>query len=554
MDLIYMNSNMEDIGVLRDYEMDLAFGTDENNFECQISAASHCCEGGYFLYFEGTEYGGIIDGVEIDTALNEVTYSGRTWQGILNAKVLCPDDGKDYLVVSGEANAVLSSLLSRFSLTDLFEADTANSGITISKYQMYRYITGYDGIVKMLNSANAKLKVKFDGRKVILSAVKKQDYSQNEEFDSDLMDFRIKKKAKTVNHLICLGKGELADRTVVHLYADAEGNISQTQTQFGVDEYTAVYNYSSVETEEELIRSGTEQLEALWEQDEVSADFGADSDAYDVGDTVGAYDNITGLYISTEIKKKIVTIKNGQITVSLVTDTATASSTPIGGGGGTGSGGGSGNLDAHISDTNNPHQVTIEQIGAAPAGYGLGELPASPADLNDRIETGYFRITSSVLNYPFTHGAGHVRRYNTQESVQNIVQSNTGNEMIRYTTDGGATWIEEWVNPPMTLGVEYRTTERHKGKAVYVTRLTVGELLNKGTTSTTLPSTPAEIVEIYGTAKSDAYTETVTFPIITSAGAVGARMAKEATKSITVRTYADYSGYIATATVKYTKG
>jgi hypothetical protein len=105
----------------------------------------------------------------------------------------------------------------------------------------------------------------------------------------------------------------------------------------------------------------------------------------------------------------------------------------------------------------------------------------------------------------------------------------------------------------MVLGVEYRTTERHKGKTVYVTRLTVGELLNKGTTSTTLPSTPVEIVEIYGTAKSDAYTEVVTFPIITQAGAVGARLAKEATKNITVRTYADYSGYIATATVKYTK-
>lgn len=325
MDLIYMNSNMEDIGVLQDYEMDLAFGTDENNFECQISAASHCCDGGYFLYFEGTEYGGIIDGIAVDTANNEVTYSGRTWQGILNAKVLCPDDGQAYLVVSGEANTVLSSLLSRLSLTDLFEADTSASGITIDEYQMHRYITGYDGIVKMLDSAGAKLNVKFEGGKVILSAAYKQDYSRKEEFDSDLMDFRIKKNARTVNHLICLGKGELVDRTVVHLYVDAWGEISQTQTQFGIDEYTAVYDYSSVESEEELITSGTEELKSLWGKNEVSVDFGADSDAYDVGDTVGAYDNITGLYISTEIKKKIVTIKNGQVSISLVTDSAKTS-------------------------------------------------------------------------------------------------------------------------------------------------------------------------------------------------------------------------------------
>ena len=111
----------------------------------------------------------------------------------------------------------------------------------------------------------------------------------------------------------------------------------------------------------------------------------------------------------------------------------------------------------------------------------------------------------------------------------------------------------EWINPPMMLGVEYRTTERHNDKVVYVTRLTVGELLNKGTTTTLLPSTPTEIVELYGTAKSDAYTETVIFPIITTAGAIGARLTKEGTKTIHAKTFADYSGYVATATVKYTK-
>ena len=43
MDLIYMNDNKEDLGVLLDYEMDMAFGQDENNFECTINAAAHCC-------------------------------------------------------------------------------------------------------------------------------------------------------------------------------------------------------------------------------------------------------------------------------------------------------------------------------------------------------------------------------------------------------------------------------------------------------------------------------------------------------------------------------
>ena len=86
MDLIYTNSAREDIGVLLDYELDLAFGADENNFECRIASASHCCEAGSLLYMEGTEYGGIVDSIQSDTEAQEITYIGRTWHGILNSK------------------------------------------------------------------------------------------------------------------------------------------------------------------------------------------------------------------------------------------------------------------------------------------------------------------------------------------------------------------------------------------------------------------------------------------------------------------------------------
>lgn len=39
----------------------------------------------------------------------------------------------------------------------------------------------------------------------------------------------------------------------------------------------------------------------------------------------------------------------------------------------------------------------------------------------------------------------------------------------------------EWVNPPMLLGVEYRTTERYKGKPVYVKAVDFGALPNTTT-------------------------------------------------------------------------
>ena len=362
-----MNSNKEDLGVLLDYEMDLAFGADENDFEVKIQADSHCCKDGYFLYMEGTEYGGVVDSITSNTADNEVVYSGRTWQGILGSKVIMPlvdgeatdDDngvsqdgsaltvrygvqatqrghiltitsllvsieGVDsadeslvgrYLVLSGDANSCIQFILDRCNLSELFTTE-GTAGVRIHEYQFNRFTDAYTGLCKMLQNAGLVLCFGFMGDKVVLSAMPQRDYSQDEEFDSDLMEFKLQKKYKTVNHLVCLGSGELENRMVVHLYADEEGNISQTQTQFGMDEYTAVYDYSAVESEEELISGGTDKLKELCGQDALTVDFDSDSDIYHIGDKVGAVENITGITIAAFITKKIVTIKNGQITIS----------------------------------------------------------------------------------------------------------------------------------------------------------------------------------------------------------------------------------------------
>lgn len=336
MDLIFTDANRIDQGVLLDYELDLAFGADENNFECRIQAGSHCCEAGSLLYVEGTEYGGIVDSIESDTENDEVVYRGRTWHGIIGSRIILPLLASDastssvtvkttdsngslvskYLVISGDANACLAFILSRIGLSALFSASEAAAGVNISQYQFNRYTDAYTGIVKMLDSAGLKLHVTFQDGAVVLSAEAKHDYTQDEEFNSDLVQFQVVKRYKTVNHLICLGSGELANRTVIHLYADESGNISQAQTQAGLDEYVDVLDYSNAESEEELIQSGKERLKSLWSTDELSIDFDATEDIYDVGDIVGAMDYVTGITVSAAITKKIVTIQNGQTTIS----------------------------------------------------------------------------------------------------------------------------------------------------------------------------------------------------------------------------------------------
>ena len=320
MDLIYMNSSMQDIGVIKAYNFDLAFGSDENNFELKVGVNDHCCDAGYYVYIEGTEYGGIIDAVTSDTAAEEVTYTGRTWHGILNSKVLCPDSGQDYLTLSGNANTILSTLISRMGLTSIFAASSDTSDLTISNYKMARYITGYDGIRKMLNSVNGKLVMSYNGTKVILSAVPIVDYTDAGVIDSDIMSFSVKKTSRKVNHLICLGQGELKDRTVVHLYADTSGSISQSQTLTGLDEYSAVYDNSSAKTTEDLIKAGSEQLSELQKQDDLSVSLSEGEDVFDVSDIVGAVDNVTGIAISVPISKKIISIQNDYLSAAYETE------------------------------------------------------------------------------------------------------------------------------------------------------------------------------------------------------------------------------------------
>lgn len=311
-----MNASREDVGILHDYKLDLAYGEDENDFELLMPSSAHCCGKGFFVYMDGTEYGGIVDEIASDTDAEEVTYTGRTWHGLLNSKIIEPDAGQGYLVLSGEANTVLGALITRLGLGDLFAASDEDSGLIISNYKMNRYIPAYEGIRKMLKTEEGKLRFVFMGGKVILSAHPRGDYTQDGSLDSDLVDLKVKRHYNPVNHLICLGRGELAAREVIHLYVDADGNISKTQTFAGLDERTDVYDNSSAESLEDLENGGIDRLKELSLADEVDAAFDEDSDKYEVQDLVGATDNIIGLTVTAEITKKIVTIENGQITIS----------------------------------------------------------------------------------------------------------------------------------------------------------------------------------------------------------------------------------------------
>ena len=316
MDLIYTDENRIDKGVLTAYAFDLSFGAAENDFEMTLGANEPVLSDGSFAYIEGTEYGGVIDGIKASTNSNTVTHKGRTWHGVLNSKIIEPDAGASHLIVSGDANELLSMLIARLGLTGLFVAAAELSGINISKYQFHRYCKGYDGIRDMLGDNGGKLKIAWVNRAVQLSAVPVVDYT-DAPADSDTASLSVEKHSKKVNHLVCLGKGNLAEREVIHLYADQYGNIGDEQYYFGLDEITETYDNAN---SEDLRKDGISNLKSLRNNDK--AEFSlkqANAIPYDIGDIVGASEIRTGITVTAIVTQKIIKIKNGVISTEYKT-------------------------------------------------------------------------------------------------------------------------------------------------------------------------------------------------------------------------------------------
>lgn len=315
MDLIYTNASGEDVGVLDGFTLDLAFGSDENDFQLEVSIDSTAIEAGAFIYIDGTEYGGIVDGVEVDTESRLAKYLGRSFHGILNSRIIQPPAGSAYMTVSGEANAVIGKIIAAVGLGNLFEASTEDSTISIPSSKIDRYIPAYDGINKLLKHNDAKLAMTFRNGKIQLAAKAAVNYAENEQYSSDHYRFNVRKYSNKVNHLICLGAGSLTERQVLHLYLQEDGSIGNSPYFTGLDEYAAVYDYSAVESLEELEKGGRERLKELWNSDSAEMELFDDETVLDINDIVGATEEVTHTTITNRIVKKIIKIKDNATTI-----------------------------------------------------------------------------------------------------------------------------------------------------------------------------------------------------------------------------------------------
>lgn len=137
----------------------------------------------------------------------------------------------------------------------------------------------------------------------------------------------------------------------------------------------------------------------------------------------------------------------------------------------------------HATDTNNPHAVTRSQIGAAPDGFGLGVGSYTNAstsyttqeELDALVCNGFWAyrnanapLVSADANTKYVKGITIAYSQNHETQIGWCVY--TGTCIVRERKDG--TWLDwEFVNPPMSAGIEYRTTERSRGMPVYARRI-----------------------------------------------------------------------------------
>lgn len=137
-------------------------------------------------------------------------------------------------------------------------------------------------------------------------------------------------------------------------------------------------------------------------------------------------------------------------------------------------------------DPNGNVNLTAMDVGAAPKGFGLGESSAKPIeDFNDALQSGWYYTTSGdigVAHWPDGMSRYCLIRTDCRGSSAYQTAYDYGTMAVRFTnqTSDPEAWKPwEWVNPPMQIGVEYRTIERYDGKPVYAKLVDCGNMPNK---------------------------------------------------------------------------
>lgn len=213
----------------------------------------------------------------------------------------------------------------------------------------------------------------------------------------------------------------------------------------------------------------------------------------------------------------------------------------------------------------------------APDGYGLGsnaKLLTADDDLNTVLTTGWYNWSWAAhpQNAPdnnwheygcamhvFSTTPGGYAIQIVYDLSDDITHGCAIQRTIYVLSSGTVYYPWEWVNPPMSVGVEYRTTERYLGKPVYVKTVNTGALPNATykEISASFPNAN-RFLAIYGSAYKD-NAHLIPLPCLRYGSDAyntdqAVQVTVNTTTSITISTNRDMSSFTESSVcVKYTK-
>lgn len=292
----------------------------ENDFEIGIPVSlydSEIYEKGHYIYCDGTEYGGRIEGIKSDTSDGIVKVYGETFRGMLKDKVVEPPTGEAYLYVSGDLTNCLKTLLGG-QYTDVFKVSDDLTGVSVSNYKINRYDYILNTMESLLEPKGYRLDISVINEEeaffVELSAkLNEVDDEISQDYD---LNFSIDKKILKYNYMIALGGGQLEKRTVLYLHQKGDGTVEQvSEIPNGDDIRVYKYDYSSSDStgnDTELIDSATKKFNEINESDSQTMTISDGSQIeLELGSVVSGRDYVTGITIQEPVNRKILKVKNG---------------------------------------------------------------------------------------------------------------------------------------------------------------------------------------------------------------------------------------------------
>lgn len=318
MNIIIADENGAEIRNLLFDSYDFEVGHESNDFQIVIKREEYeSIPKKARIYIPDTELGGLFRQLETDTENGVICPGGITWRGMMTKKIIRPAAGADYATDSGELNAIIKAKVEA-AFPGLFIGVSTSTGVTVN-WQYERYCTLEDGLKKLLQSVGYRLDLSYSqsSKAVIAQAVPIVDYSESIEFSSDLrVNYQMKQQGDGVNHLICLGKGELKNRIVRDLYIDQNGNVSTTQYYTGIDEIAEVYDSSGSEATD-LVRTGSERLISVANKDVFNIKVDPEIEVA-IGDIVGGRDYLSGMTMAAPVWSKIIKYQAGMTAIEYV--------------------------------------------------------------------------------------------------------------------------------------------------------------------------------------------------------------------------------------------